>query len=274
MARPRRRCARPAARQRRRAAARRKRRGRHARRALPAAGRHGPEDRRARHRHLHAAVFRAAARHLCRLRRRQVDAARDARRRRRLRYRRGGAGRRTRPRGARIPRRHDRPQEHGKDRGCRLDQQRERDDAQARAGHGDADRRAFPRPGRPRASGARFDHPLRACAARGRDRFGRASGGARLSGVRVHRSAQAARTRRTGRCRQGFDHRGDLGADRRRRPQRPGRRFRARHPRRPHRARSRHRRTGPLSAGQPAVVDLAACPEGLERRRTRAGAHA
>ena len=70
----------------------------------------------ARHRHLHAALLRPAARHLRRLRRRQVDAARHARRRRRLRHGRGGAGRRTRPRGARIPRRHDRPQEHGQDR--------------------------------------------------------------------------------------------------------------------------------------------------------------
>ena len=55
-----------------------------------------------------------------------------------------------------------------------------------------------------------------------------------------------------------IDHRRHLGAGRRRRPQRSGRRFRARHPRRPHRARPRHRRAGPLSAGQPAVVDLAA----------------
>ena len=45
---------------------------------FPAARRHGAEDRRARHRHLHAALLRPAPRHLRRLRRRQVDAARHA----------------------------------------------------------------------------------------------------------------------------------------------------------------------------------------------------
>ena len=61
------------------------------------------------------------------------------------------------------------------------------------------DRRAFPRPRRPRAAGARFDHPLRPCAARGGDRHRRAAGGARLSRLGLHRPAEAARARRAGR---------------------------------------------------------------------------
>ena len=48
----------------------------------------------------------------------------------------------------------------------------------------------------------------------------------------------------------------------------------ARHARRPHRARPRHRRAGPLSAGQSAGLDLAARRQGMERRPARAGAQA
>ena len=69
----------------------------------PAARPHAAEDRRQGHRFLHAALCRAAHRHFRGLRHRQVDAARHARPLPRLRHRRHRAGRRTRPRGARLP---------------------------------------------------------------------------------------------------------------------------------------------------------------------------
>ena len=83
------------------------------------------EDRRAGDRHVHAALRRPAHRHLRRLRRRQVDAAVDARPFRRVRHRRRRAGRRARPRGARIPRRAARREPVARGDG-RLDRRRER----------------------------------------------------------------------------------------------------------------------------------------------------
>ncbi len=77
-----------------------------------AAARHAPRADRAtfahrhpRHRSLHADLRRAAHRHLRRLRGRQIDPSRHARRRARLRRRRHRSRRRARPRGARISRR-------------------------------------------------------------------------------------------------------------------------------------------------------------------------
>ena len=108
-----------------------------------------------RRRLLHAAVRRTAHRHLRRIGRRQVDDAGDARPSARFRHRGDRAGRRTRPRGARIPRRLARRQSPIRDR-RRLDRRRKPDDAPPRAAHGDGGRRVFPRPRRPGAADRRL----------------------------------------------------------------------------------------------------------------------
>ena len=66
-------------------------------------------------------------------------------------------------------------------------------------------------------------------------------------------------------------HRRLLGAGGRRRPQRPGRGQHSRYARRPYRARSRDRRSGPISRGQYSVVDLAALAAALDPGAGRAG---
>ena len=74
-----------------------------------------------------------------------------------------------------------------------------------------------------------------------------------------------------GRRRHGHDHRDHLDPRRWRQPQRPDRRFDARHSRRPYRPGPQPRRRGPLSADQSAGLDLAPCPQGLDAGSGKAG---
>ena len=130
----------------------------------PRPGQEADQERRARHRLFHAALRRPAHRRLRRLGRRQIDHARHAGFFAGFRQRGHRAGRRTRPRSARISRRRARRKSQaGRHRG--FDRGRERDDAAAGAENRDGHRRISPRSGRVGAADRRFDHALRPCGA-------------------------------------------------------------------------------------------------------------
>jgi len=201
--------------------------------------------RRARARHARALRHRAAPRHLRRLGRRQVVAARHDRALDERRRQRHLPRRRARSRGARVHR--------ARSRRCARALDRDRRDlgrAGARSDQGgarrDDDRRVVPRPRRRRAADDGLRHAPRDRAARAGPRDRRAAGGARLHAERVRAAAAAARARRHERPR--IDHGALHRARRGRRHERPGRRLRALDPRRPLRAHARARAPQPLPA--------------------------
>src|SRR5271154_3075670 len=146
----------------------------------------------------------------------------------------------------------------------------ESDDAQAGAEDSDDGGRIFPR-SRPVGPAHRgFGDAFRACGTRRRAGSRRARRGARLRPQRLQRPAAIARARGAGTRGRRRHHRRLLGAGGRRRPQRPGRGQHSRYARRPYRARSRDRRSGPISRGQYSVVDLASLAAALDPGAGRA----
>ncbi len=223
--------------------------------ACPPPRRRAARSRRARAQYLRHLLPRPAHGHLRRLRRRQIGAAVDAGAQRGRRRFGDRPGRRTRPRGAGVLAGRPRP---GRSRplgGRGLDLGRAGADAPP-GGLSDArHRRVLPRPAQGRAGADGFGHPLRHGAARDRPVGRRAADRQGLYADGLHRTAAASGARRP-RHRRGHHHRHLHGAGRRRRPQRAGRRRRARHPRRPHRHGARHRRARPLSGDQHPEIDL------------------
>ncbi len=229
------------------------------------------QDRRPRHRLLHAALRRPAHRRLRRLGRRQVVAAGDAGARAGFRHRGDRAGRRARPRGARISRRHARRQS------------RRRPIAVVSTGdESPMMRRLAPKTAMTVAeyfrdrgdsvllivdSVTRFAHAARDVAlAAGEPAVARGYAPSVFSDLPrlLERAGPGVEGSR-------LDHRHLLGAGRRRRPQRSGRRQHSRHARRPYRARPRDRRPGPLSRRQHPLLGFAPRPSRLDARAAQAG---
>ena len=140
---------------------------------------------------LHAALRRAADRHLRRLGRRQIHAARMLARSRGFDTvviaLVGERGREVREFMEDVLGRGPGARGHGRRHG-----RREPDDAAPGAEDRHVDRRAFPRSGRERPAPRRFDDPLRTCCARGGACGRRAARSTRLYAERVQRPAEAA----------------------------------------------------------------------------------
>ena len=164
--------------------------------AFAQARRRAARSRRARAQYLPDLLPRPAARHLRRLRRRQVGAAVDAGAQCRCRHHGDRPGRRTRPRGAGIPAGRPRRGGSGALGGGGGDLGRARPDAAA-GGLSDAgDRGIFPRRGQGRAVPDGFGDALCDGAARDRPVGRRAADRQGLYADRVHRIAEAAGARR------------------------------------------------------------------------------
>ena len=207
------------------------------------------------HRSLHPLVPGTENRRLRGLWGRQVVASGDAGQGDASRRRRHCAGRRARSRSARISPRHA-WRGSSVSRRRRFDRRREPHDASSRPEDRDGDRRILPRSRRIGAADRQFGHPICSRRARCGAGGGRTCRRSRLCAKRLQRPAAAARARRAGRGRIGFDYRRLLRSGRWRRPQRSGRRCDSRRPRRAHRVGPRDCRRRQISGGQCSLVGI------------------